>query len=124
MTKNSALIGFTRSYAPQALADHGIHLHAICPNVVETSISTSAFYSSIRDFDPKLLTPVEYVVNAALDLIKAEGSLSTIYEVGPKGIKARDNDFVKFMDDETIHVCNLLMNRGLNSYNSSVPRKS
>jgi NAD(P)-dependent dehydrogenase (short-subunit alcohol dehydrogenase family) len=87
----SALIGFTRSYSEQLFTDHGIHIHAICPNIVETNIAIYQFYSKLKEFRPALPAPTHSVVNVAQKLVENEGpmSLSNVYKVGPDGVLER-----------------------------------
>jgi hypothetical protein len=105
------------------LVDHNIALYAICPNVVETNISTQAFYSKIKETDPNLLTPVDIVVESAEKMISGSESPGAIHEQGPNGVLSRTGkDFVPFWDKETAQVCDILEDRGLLLYKSSVPR--
>jgi hypothetical protein len=121
LTLDSALIGFTRSYSRQMLEDHNIELYAICPNVVETNISTASFYSKIRDNDAKLLTPVATVVESAERMISGSEPPGAIHEQGPRGIFVRtNNDFAQVWDKETDQVCDLLEDRGLSFYKSKI----
>jgi len=116
-----ALIGFTRSYSQQMLVDHNIALYALCPNVVETNISTESFYSKIKEHDPKLLTPIASVVESAERIISGTEAPGAILEQGPNGILSRTNkDFVQFWDGQTNQVCDILEDRGLLLYKSGI----
>jgi hypothetical protein len=102
----SGVIGFVRSYG-KYLQDEKITINAICPNVVRTNISSSAFYEQL---DAKgLLTPMESLIEVFESLLGTNKASGEIYEVGPRGIQ--DRPAVEYMDNETQDLCELLLER-------------
>ncbi|KAK0260085.1 hypothetical protein LTS09_005420 [Friedmanniomyces endolithicus] len=76
-----AIIGFVRSFG-KYLPEEGVTLNAVCPNVVKTNISTSAFYDELDA--KKLLTPMKSVIEAFERLLDG-GESGECIEAGPHG---------------------------------------
>lgn len=75
------MVGFVRSYG-KYLPEEGITLNAVCPNVVRTQISTSAFYDTVEG--KGILTPIKGVVDAFESFLDNDTS-GECMEVGPNG---------------------------------------
>ena len=70
-----------RSYG-KYLPEEKITLNAVCPNVVRTQISTSAFYDNVDK--EGVLTPMKGVVDAFESFLDSDTS-GECMEVGPNG---------------------------------------
>jgi NAD(P)-dependent dehydrogenase (short-subunit alcohol dehydrogenase family) len=110
----SALVGFTRSYAPMISAER-ITLNAICPNVVQTSISSAAFYEAVASNNA--LTPMETLMEQFQGLMGANNRNGLIVECGPNGAALRDQ--VEYMDEKSKLACDMLEARGEKLYGLS-----
>ena len=102
-------MGFTRSYGAH-LPEEGITFNAICPNIVQTSISSPEFYAKVEDAG--VLVPIQNVVAAAERFLEdgEEGKRSGIcVEVGPRG--TRDTTALDPMDEASKLSCELLHER-------------
>jgi NAD(P)-dependent dehydrogenase (short-subunit alcohol dehydrogenase family) len=83
------VIGFVRSAAPK-LAEMGIHIHAICPGLVQTNIIRGFIQQKIDDLSLSVLDPNDVAAAVADMLASGEtGLLRTI--VTGEGV--RDYDF-------------------------------
>jgi len=82
-------------------------MNAICPNVVRTGISTSTFYDSIEA--QGLLVPMERVLGVFESLLGSEEKSGQIFEVGPKGVKIREE--AEPMDEATRFCAGILTER-------------
>lgn len=102
------MVGFVRSFGKH-LAEEGITVNAVCPNVVRTNISTSAFYDSMEAMG--LLTPMGGVVSAIEMCLNSDIS-GEILEAGPKGGFVRRAP-AEHLDDSSSKACEVLHQRGL-----------
>ncbi|KAK0362903.1 hypothetical protein LTR02_004929 [Friedmanniomyces endolithicus] len=102
-----AIIGFVRSFG-KYLPEEGITLNAVCPNVVKTNISTSAFYDELEA--KKLLTPMKSVIEAFERLLDG-GESGECIEAGPHG-NLVVRKAAEHIDEETGVVMEMLYHRG------------
>ncbi|KAK4550130.1 hypothetical protein LTR36_003097 [Oleoguttula mirabilis] len=101
------VIGFVRSFG-KYLPEESITLNAVCPNVVRTNISTSAFY---EDLESKgLLTPMKPVMDAFAQFLDGDISGECL-EAGPKGNLVRRAP-AEHLDPESAVVMEMLYERG------------
>jgi hypothetical protein len=106
LTKRSAIVGFTRSYGA-LLANERITINAICPNIVRTNISTTAFYDLV---DRKgLFTPMESMVKTFDSLLGSDPRNGCTFECGPQGVLLREPP--EYMDEATKEACDLIQER-------------
>lgn len=73
--------GLTRTYG-QLLPDEGITINAVCPNVVQTNISTKEFYNRVGK--ENIIVPMEELMKAYEDILDGNAS-GDLYECGPNG---------------------------------------
>jgi NAD(P)-dependent dehydrogenase (short-subunit alcohol dehydrogenase family) len=101
------VVGLVRTYG-KLLPEEAITLNAVCPNIVETGISTSEFYDEVRR--EGLLVEMKGVIDAFKDLLGGVAS-GEVYEVGPKGgwVKREGQEY---LDEESKKSCELLVKRG------------
>jgi NAD(P)-dependent dehydrogenase (short-subunit alcohol dehydrogenase family) len=96
ITVPSGVVGFTRTYGKHLPAEN-ITLNAICPNIVQTGISSAEFYNKV--IERGLLTPIENVVAAVESFLGDDKRSGECIEVGPKGTRATNQ--LEPMDEET-----------------------
>jgi NAD(P)-dependent dehydrogenase (short-subunit alcohol dehydrogenase family) len=101
------VVGLVRTYG-KLLPEEDITFNAVCPNIVETGISTSAFYNIVREAG--LLVDMKGVIEAFEDLLGGEAS-GEVYEVGPKGGWVK-REGAEYLDEESKRSCELLVERG------------
>ncbi|KAK3671240.1 hypothetical protein LTR78_008875 [Recurvomyces mirabilis] len=101
------IVGYVRSFG-KYLPEEGITLNAVCPNVVQTGISTASFYDTLADKD--LLTPIEIVVDAFASFLDGKMSGECI-EAGPKG-NLVPRAPAEHLDRESAEVMEMLYSRG------------
>lgn len=90
------------------MAEEGIFLNAICPNVVATNISKPEFYDKVKDAG--LLVPIENVV-AAVEALLADSDKRSgeCIEVGPR--RTQDRPAQAPMDEESRLTLDMLHER-------------
>ncbi|KAK5109821.1 hypothetical protein LTR62_006554 [Meristemomyces frigidus] len=101
------IVGYVRSFG-KYLPEEGITLNAVCPNVVQTGISTAAFYDVLAE--KKLLTPINVVVDAFASFIDGDMSGECI-EVGPRA-ELVPRAPPEYLDRESAQVMEMLYSRG------------
>jgi hypothetical protein len=89
-----------------------ITINAICPNVVRTGISSSAFYDEMEA--KKILTPMETLIEQFGLLLGADKRTGSIVECGPKGVSLREP--LSYIDVESEEACDMLRIRGARLY--------
>ncbi|KAK5213460.1 hypothetical protein LTR72_000315 [Exophiala xenobiotica] len=96
----SGVVGLTRSYG-HYLPEEKITMNAVCPNVIRTGISTSAFYDSLEGTG--LLAPIEGVVDTFEKLLGTDATSGECFEVGPnyKSQGAVPRKAPEFLDKES-----------------------
>jgi hypothetical protein len=92
-----------------------ITLNAICPNVVQTGISTAAFYESMSS--KNLLTPMETMMEQFQLLMGHDERNGLIVECGPDGANPREQ--VGHIDVRSKEACDMLEGRGARLYGLS-----
>ncbi|KAJ9500514.1 hypothetical protein H2202_003730 [Exophiala xenobiotica] len=94
------VVGLTRSYG-HYLPEEKITMNAVCPNVIRTGISTSAFYDSLEGTG--LLAPIEGVVDTFQKLLGTDATSGECFEVGPnyKSQGAVPRKAPEFLDKES-----------------------
>ncbi|KAK5307583.1 hypothetical protein LTR99_000555 [Exophiala xenobiotica] len=104
------VVGLTRSYG-HYLPEEKITMNAVCPNVIRTGISTSAFYDSLEGTG--LLAPIEGVVDTFQKLLGTDATSGECFEVGPnyKSQGAVPRKAPEFLDKESEKVCDLIYKR-------------
>ncbi|KAK3112531.1 hypothetical protein LTR53_011114 [Teratosphaeriaceae sp. CCFEE 6253] len=102
-----AVVGFVRSFG-KYLPEEDITLNAVCPNVVRTNISVSAFYDGLET--QGLLTPMKGVIDAFEQFLDGKESGECL-EAGPKGNVVRRAP-AEHLDDETKRIMEMLYHRG------------
>ncbi|KAK3073863.1 hypothetical protein LTR53_004162 [Teratosphaeriaceae sp. CCFEE 6253] len=102
-----AVVGFVRSFG-KYLPEEDITLNAVCPNVVRTNISVSAFYDGLET--QGLLTPMKGVIDAFEQFLDGDGSGECL-EAGPNGNVVRRAP-AEHLDDETNRIMEMLYHRG------------
>ncbi|KAK5237928.1 hypothetical protein LTR47_001021 [Exophiala xenobiotica] len=104
------VVGLTRSYG-HYLPEEKITMNAVCPNVIRTGISTSAFYDSLEGTG--LLAPIEGVVDTFEKLLGTDATSGECFEVGPnyKSQGAVPRKAPEFLDKESEKVCDLIYKR-------------
>jgi NAD(P)-dependent dehydrogenase (short-subunit alcohol dehydrogenase family) len=104
------VVGLTRSYG-HYLPEEKITMNAVCPNVIRTGISTSAFYDSLEG--EGLLAPIEGVVDTFEKLLGTDATSGECFEVGPnyKSQGAVPRKAPEFLDKESEKVCDLIYKR-------------
>jgi NAD(P)-dependent dehydrogenase (short-subunit alcohol dehydrogenase family) len=108
--ERSGVVGLTRSYG-HYLPEEKITMNAVCPNVIRTGISTSAFYDSLEK--EGLLAPIEGVVDTFEKLLGTDATSGECFEVGPnyKTQGAVPRKAPEFLDKESEKVCDLIYKR-------------
>lgn len=84
-------------------------MNAVCPSVIRTNISTSAFYDKLES--KGLLTPMQGLIEAYESMLGDSDVSGEIFEVGPRGgysIKTAP----EYLDAESKEVIDLLHERG------------
>ena len=98
-----ALVGLTRTYG-KLLADEGIVLSAVAPNLVRTNLREPNYYDSLEQ--QGLLTPMEGVMSAFQAILDGEES-GVVYECGPRGGWTR-REGAEYLDKESEVLCKML----------------
>lgn len=101
-----ALVGLTRSYG-KLLADEGITVNAVAPNVVQTNISAQQFYEKLAK--ESLLTPMDGLMSA-FDAMLSDKCSGEVFECGPAGGYTK-REASGYLDKETATICTLLNER-------------
>ncbi|EMC95279.1 hypothetical protein BAUCODRAFT_149282 [Baudoinia panamericana UAMH 10762] len=101
------VIGFIRSFGKYLPEEH-ITLNAVCPNVVRTGISTSAFYDKLES--QGLLTPMKPVIDAFEKFLDSDIS-GECWEAGPKGDLVK-REAAEYLDRESGLLMDMLYERG------------
>ena len=109
-----ALVGLTRSYG-KLLVEEGITLNAIAPNVVQTSISSPAFYEKLAK--ENLLTPMDGLMDAFKTVLDTNCS-GEVFECGPAGGWTK-REATEYLDKGSEEVCKLLNVRARTLHYSS-----
>ncbi|KAK4939937.1 hypothetical protein LTR10_019896 [Elasticomyces elasticus] len=106
------VVGFTRSYG-HLLPNEKITLNAICPNIVRTGISTTAFYDLAEK--QNLLAPIEGVVETFEKLLGSNPTSGECFEIGPnyKKTGAVPRKAPEYLDKESETSCDLIYERSL-----------
>ncbi|KIW48655.1 hypothetical protein, variant [Exophiala oligosperma] len=109
-TAKHGVVGLTRSYG-HYLPEEKITMNAVCPNVVRTNISTSAFYDTLDK--EGVLAPIEGVVDVFEKLLGDSPTSGECFEVGPnyKTQGAVPRKAPEFLDKESKRVCELIEKR-------------
>ncbi|KXL41324.1 hypothetical protein M433DRAFT_139067 [Acidomyces richmondensis BFW] len=102
-----AVVGFVRSFG-KYLPEEDITLNAVCPNVIRTNISTSAFYDTLEARG--LLTPMKPVIDA-FETFLDEKISGECLEVGPTG-EVVNRAPANHLDQESTEVLQALYKRG------------
>ncbi|KAF2714666.1 NAD(P)-binding protein [Pleomassaria siparia CBS 279.74] len=100
------VIGLVRTYG-KLLPDEAITMNAVCPNIVRTGISTSAFYEKVER--EGLLVNMKGLLDAFDDMLDSKAS-GDAYECGPKGGFVK-RDGPEYLDQETERSCELVLER-------------
>jgi hypothetical protein len=85
-----------------------ITVNAICPNIVQTNISSGTFYQSVAEKD--LLTPVETLLEQFDALMGINQRTGLTVECGPRGVSFRESP--EYLDVESKECCEMLGQRG------------
>ncbi|KAH8695625.1 glucose 1-dehydrogenase [Talaromyces proteolyticus] len=106
-----AITGFVRSYGTY-LPEEYITMNAVCPSVVRTNMSTSAFYDSLES--QGVMTPMHGVLETFEKWLGVDKTSGICYEVGPNYDKlgALETAQPPFPDDESALVFEKLYHRG------------
>jgi hypothetical protein len=104
--QSSAIVGFTRSYGA-LLENERITINAVCPNIVRTNISSTAFYEVVSK--KELFTPMESMVKIFDSLLGSDPRNGCTFECGPQGVQLREPP--EYMDEATKEACNLIQER-------------
>ena len=104
--RRSGVVGFVRSYG-KYLPEENITMNAVCPNVVRTSISTSAFYDTVEK--KGIITELKAVVDAFESFLDSDIS-GECMEVGPNGgFEAKAP--APHLDKETTEILDMIYSR-------------
>jgi NAD(P)-dependent dehydrogenase (short-subunit alcohol dehydrogenase family) len=96
-------VGLARSYG-RLLAEEGVLMSAVAPNVVRTNITKGTFYDTLEGLG--LLTPMEGVMSAFEAILDGDES-GIVYECGPRGGWTK-REVAEYLDKETTTLCGML----------------